>query len=83
MNGDSTSDLKARWQLEPRRASSCQEAGIYRIHARVGDELVPLTDEYQIALVEDQKPTIEIREAGPGLAGEQHRGSAGSRAREG
>jgi len=41
-----------------------EEAGTYRIHARVGDEQVPLTDEYQIALVEDQKPTIEIAKPG-------------------
>jgi hypothetical protein len=40
------------------------KAGTYRIHARVGDELVPLTDEYQISLIEDQKPTIEIAKPG-------------------
>jgi hypothetical protein len=40
------------------------KAGTYRIHARVGDELVPLTDEYQISLVEDEKPTIEIAKPG-------------------
>jgi hypothetical protein len=39
-------------------------AGTYRIHARVGDELVPLTDEYEISLVEDQKPTIEVARPG-------------------
>ena len=40
------------------------KAGTYRIHARVGDELVPLTDEYQISIVEDQKPTVEIAKPG-------------------
>jgi hypothetical protein len=41
-----------------------KEEGTYRIHAKVGDEHVPLTDEYRIALVEDQKPTIEIARPG-------------------
>jgi len=41
-----------------------KEDGQYRINARVGDELVPLTDEYQITLVEDQLPTIEVAKPG-------------------
>ena len=41
-----------------------KQAGTYRIHARVGDELVPLTDEYAISLVEDQKPTVEVAKPG-------------------
>jgi len=37
-----------------------KKPGHYRISAKVGDELVPLTDEHQIALIEDQPPTIEF-----------------------
>src|SRR6185503_12874785 len=40
------------------------KAGTYRIHAKVGDELVPLTDEYPITIIDDQKPTIEIAKPG-------------------
>ncbi|MFO7275771.1 MAG: DUF4175 family protein [Pseudomonadota bacterium] len=38
--------------------------GQYRITTRLGDELVPLTDEHQIALVADEKPTIEVAKPG-------------------
>ncbi|MEJ1965196.1 MAG: DUF4175 family protein [Gammaproteobacteria bacterium] len=62
VNG-AASDLKrdGNWS---RGTLELTKAGTYRIHARVGDELVPLTDEYQISLVEDQKPTIEIAKPG-------------------
>jgi hypothetical protein len=35
--------------------------GHYQIGARVADEFVPLTDEYTIEVVKDEKPVIEIR----------------------
>jgi hypothetical protein len=41
-----------------------KKAGTYRISARVADELVPLTDEYTIELVSDEKPTIAIEKPG-------------------
>jgi hypothetical protein len=37
-----------------------KKPGHYRISARVGDELVPLTEEHEISIVEDEKPTIEF-----------------------
>jgi hypothetical protein len=37
-----------------------KKPGHYRISARVGDELVPLTDEHEISIVEDQQPTVEF-----------------------
>ncbi len=60
---DSASDLnrEGNWT---RGVIEVSKAGHYRIHAKVGDELVPLTDEYEIALVEDQKPTVEIARPG-------------------
>ncbi len=60
---DASSDLTrdGNWS---RGTLELAKAGSYRIHARVGDELVPLTDEYQISIVEDQKPTIEIAKPG-------------------
>jgi hypothetical protein len=62
VNG-SASDLKREGNWS-RGTLELAKAGTYRIHARVGDELVPLTDEYQISIVEDQKPTIEIARPG-------------------
>jgi hypothetical protein len=41
-----------------------KKPGQYRISAKVGDELVPLTDEHQITLIEDQQPTIEFAKPG-------------------
>ncbi|HEY6643171.1 hypothetical protein [Povalibacter sp.] len=38
--------------------------GSYQISARVVDELVALTDDYRIEIIDDQKPTIEIRKPG-------------------
>ena len=38
--------------------------GHYRVSARVGDERVPLTDEHEISLIPDEKPTIEIAKPG-------------------
>ena len=38
--------------------------GHYRVNARVGDEMVPLSDEYDIALVQDQQPTVEFTRPG-------------------
>ena len=60
---DKASDLNrdGNWS---RGTIELTKAGTYRIHAKVGDELVPLTDEYQLALIEDQKPTIEIAKPG-------------------
>ncbi|HMN46149.1 MAG TPA: hypothetical protein PKE27_16340 [Povalibacter sp.] len=40
------------------------QPGSYHIGARVMDELVTLTDDYRIEIIEDQKPTIEIRKPG-------------------
>lgn len=39
-------------------------AGSYRISARVANELVALTDDYSIELVNDEKPTIDIEKPG-------------------
>ena len=60
---DKASDLNkdGNWS---RGTIELTKAGTYRIHAKVGDELVPLTDEYQISIVEDQKPTVEIAKPG-------------------
>jgi hypothetical protein len=38
--------------------------GRYRVSARVGDEVVPLTDEHDITVVEDQPPTVEFAKPG-------------------
>ncbi len=38
--------------------------GSYHIGARVVDQLVTLTDDYRIEVIDDQKPTIEIRKPG-------------------
>ncbi len=38
--------------------------GAYHISATVADERVALTDEYRIEIIDDQKPTIEIRKPG-------------------
>ncbi|HKU16522.1 MAG TPA: hypothetical protein VJQ52_19180 [Steroidobacteraceae bacterium] len=38
--------------------------GRYQIGARVANEFVPLSDEYTIEVVADEKPTIEIRKPG-------------------
>jgi hypothetical protein len=38
--------------------------GRYQIGARVANEFVPLSDEYAIEVVPDEKPTIEIRKPG-------------------
>ncbi len=54
-------DREGNWS---RGVIEVSKAGHYRIHAKVGDELVPLTDEYQIALVEDQRPSVEIARPG-------------------
>ena len=54
-----------------------KKAGHYRIATRFGKEIVPLTPDYVIDLVIDERPTIEDRQAGQGLPGHQHRGSAG------
>lgn len=41
-----------------------EKPGNYHISARVLDELVALTDDYRIEIVDDRKPTIEIRKPG-------------------
>jgi hypothetical protein len=41
-----------------------KKAGSYRISARVANELVPLTDDYSIELVADEKPTVTIEKPG-------------------
>jgi hypothetical protein len=62
VNGASTDLAKdGNWS---RGTLELKQAGTYRIHAKVGDELVPLTDEYAISLVEDQKPTVEVAKPG-------------------
>jgi hypothetical protein len=38
--------------------------GTYRVGATVANELVALTDEHQISLIEDEKPTIEVEKPG-------------------
>jgi hypothetical protein len=38
--------------------------GHYRLSARVGDELVPLTDEHEISIVDDQPPTVDFQRPG-------------------
>jgi hypothetical protein len=38
--------------------------GHYQVSARIGNELVPLTEEYRITLVPDGKPIIEIAKPG-------------------
>jgi hypothetical protein len=38
--------------------------GTYRVGAMVADELVALTDEHQISLIVDEKPTIEVEKPG-------------------
>lgn len=43
---------------------SVREAGHYRIATRFGDEIVPLSPDYVIELVVDEKPTIEIMKPG-------------------
>ncbi len=60
---DKASDLNrdGNWS---RGTIELTKAGTYRIHAKVGDELVPLTDEYPITVIDDQKPTIEIAKPG-------------------
>ena len=57
------SDLKSdgAWT---RGVIDVKKPGHYRISARVGDELVPLTDEHEISIVEDQQPTIEFAKPG-------------------
>jgi hypothetical protein len=41
-----------------------KQPGHYRISAQVGEELVPLTDEHEISIIEDQQPTIEFAKPG-------------------
>jgi hypothetical protein len=41
-----------------------KKPGRYQIGARVANEFVPLSDEYSIEVVPDEKPTIEIRKPG-------------------
>jgi hypothetical protein len=41
-----------------------KKPGRYQIAARVANEVVPLTDEYTIEVVDDEKPTIEIIKPG-------------------
>jgi hypothetical protein len=41
-----------------------KKPGRYQIGARVANEFVPLSDEYAIEVVPDEKPTIEIRKPG-------------------
>ena len=37
-----------------------EKPGYYRIHARVGDEHVALSDQHEISLIDDEKPVIEV-----------------------
>ncbi|HKS57312.1 MAG TPA: hypothetical protein VJS12_18595 [Steroidobacteraceae bacterium] len=41
-----------------------KKPGRYQIGARVANEFVPLSDEYVIEVIPDEKPTIEIRKPG-------------------
>ena len=41
-----------------------KKPGSYHIAARVADEVVPLTDDYSIEIVADEKPTIAIQKPG-------------------
>jgi hypothetical protein len=41
-----------------------KQPGHYRIATRFGDEIVPLTQDYVIEVVEDEKPTVEILRPG-------------------
>ena len=41
-----------------------QKAGHYRLSARVGNELAPLTEDYDITVVDDRKPSIEVVKPG-------------------
>ena len=41
-----------------------QKPGHYRLSARVGNELAPLTDDYDITIVDDRKPSIEVSKPG-------------------
>lgn len=56
---DKASSLKTEGNIT-RGTIEVKKPGHYRISAKVGDELVPLTDEHQIALIEDQAPTVEF-----------------------
>jgi hypothetical protein len=37
-----------------------QKEGVYRIATRFGNEIVPLTEDFQISVVPDEKPNVEI-----------------------
>ncbi|MEP7312749.1 MAG: hypothetical protein ABI859_09200, partial [Pseudomonadota bacterium] len=41
-----------------------KDPGQYRVSARVGDELVALTEDYRISVVEDEQPTVAINKPG-------------------
>ena len=41
-----------------------KEPGHYRIATKFGDEIVPLTQDYVIDVVTDEKPTVEILQPG-------------------
>ena len=41
-----------------------KQTGHYRIATRFGDEVVPLTDDYLIDVVPDEKPTVQIQNPG-------------------
>jgi hypothetical protein len=47
-----------------RGAIAVKEAGHYRIATRFGNEIVPLTPDYVIDVVADQKPSVEIVKPG-------------------
>ena len=65
---------RAHRRRQPRRARAAgsnehrriavNKPGRYQIGARVANEFVPLSDEYAIEVVPDEKPTIEIRKPG-------------------
>ncbi|MEP7246422.1 MAG: hypothetical protein ABI885_22460, partial [Gammaproteobacteria bacterium] len=61
---DNTSSDLTKDGLWSRGVIDLTKAGHYRISARVGDDVVPLTDEHDIALIEDQRPTIEFARPG-------------------
>ena len=46
-----------------------KQPGHYRIATRFGDEVVPLTDDYLIDVVPDEKPSVQILRPGRGVDG--------------
>jgi hypothetical protein len=62
VNGASIS-MRAEGTLN-RGAMTVKKSGTYKVGATVASELVALTDDHEISLIEDQKPSVEVERPG-------------------